>query len=369
MAGFTYNSITERGRILLSAAQVGATFEATKIVMGSGNIPSGYTAATMTAVVAPVIELEINKKKRAGDGTVTFGGAFSNETITEAFYFREFALFARVQYADGTYSDEVLYSYGNAGGNADLIPAYSTSTVVEKQMDLVVYVGNETQVNLTVASGLYNTHADNHAAGGEDPLTPAMIGALPMIEATTADYDMDAIIASGAHCAMYKTSANTLGTPYKKGVTNLQSCTILSWNNGQNRGQQVAFAAGRNDVFVRCLSVNGLEGWTRFATTDYAVNKAGDTMDGSLVTKVFIAAQNATTGRQARMIPHSNTTRDADFVNYLSDTQYIGLRLGTEADSLANAARLIRMADGAWSSYKIYHEGNAPAVVATAELV
>lgn len=178
MAGFIYNAITERGRILLGEAQTGATFDATRIVMGSGHIPSGSSAATMTAVVTPVIELAINKKKRAGDGTVTFGGAFSNKTITEAFYFREFALFARVQYADGTYSDEVLYSYGNAGGDADFIPAYSTSTIVEKQMDLVIWIGNETQVNLTVASGLYNAHAEKHAADGEDPITPEMIGAV-----------------------------------------------------------------------------------------------------------------------------------------------------------------------------------------------
>lgn len=178
MGVFISNSLTDRGRILLGAAQVDATFEATKIVMGSGYIPAGFTARTMTAVVAPVIELKINKKKRAGDGTVTFGGIYRNETITEAFYFREFALYARVQYADGTYSDEVLYSYGNAGDNADLMPAYSTSTVVEKQMDIVTWIGNETQVNLTVDSGLYNPHADKHAADGEDPLTPEMLGAV-----------------------------------------------------------------------------------------------------------------------------------------------------------------------------------------------
>lgn len=176
--GVFSNSITNRGRILLGDAQVGAVFEATRIVMGSGHIPSGFTAATMTNVVTPVIELGINKKKRAGDGTVTFGGVYSNENITEAFYFREFALFARVQYADGTYSDEVLYSYGNAGNNADLMPAYSTSTIVEKQMDLVTWVGNETQVNLTIESGLYLHHAEKHAASGEDPITPESIGAL-----------------------------------------------------------------------------------------------------------------------------------------------------------------------------------------------
>ena len=179
MGVFISNAITDRGRILLGEAQVGATFEATRIVMGSGYIPAGYTARTMTAVVAPVIELAINKKRRAGDGTVTFGGVYSNENITEAFYFREFALYARVEYADGTYSDEVLYSYGNAGDNADLMPAYSTSTVVEKQMDLVTWVGNETVVNLSVTSGVYTPHAEKHAADGEDPITPVMIGALP----------------------------------------------------------------------------------------------------------------------------------------------------------------------------------------------
>lgn len=166
MGVFISNSITDRGRILLGDAQVGAVFEATRIVMGSGHIPSGFTAATMTNVVAPVIELGINKKKRAGDGTVTFGGVYSNENITEAFYFREFALFARVQYADGTYSDEVLYSYGNAGNNADLMPAYSTSAIVEKQMDLVTWVGNETQVNLTIESGMYIPINEKGAPGG-----------------------------------------------------------------------------------------------------------------------------------------------------------------------------------------------------------
>ena len=65
------------------------------------------------------------------------------------------------------------------------MPAYSSSTVVEKQMDLVVWVGNDTQVNLTIDSGIYvphedfDSHATRHAAGGDDPITPASIGAAP----------------------------------------------------------------------------------------------------------------------------------------------------------------------------------------------
>lgn len=166
MGVFINNDITDRGRILLADAQMGATFEATKIVMGSGAMPSGATAASMTAIITPVIELPINKKKRSGDGTVTFGGVFSNETIREAFYFREYGLFARVKYANGTYSDEVLYSYGNAGSNADLIPAYDSGTIVEKQMDLVTWVGNETEVNLSLESGVYVTQNQIKGHGG-----------------------------------------------------------------------------------------------------------------------------------------------------------------------------------------------------------
>lgn len=162
MSVFINNNITDRGRILLAAAQTGAVFEATRIVMGAGFMPSGATARTMTAVVLPVVELQINKKKLSGDGKVTFGGMYTNETITEAFYFREFALYARVKYpatdaSEESYSDEVLYSYGNAGDSADLMPAHGSGTAIEKQMDIVTWVGNDIQIDLTVESGMYIT--------------------------------------------------------------------------------------------------------------------------------------------------------------------------------------------------------------------
>lgn len=162
MANFSSNSITERGRLLLADVQAGAVFIATKIVIGSGNLPAGKTPATMTAVVSPVKELTINKKERTPDGKAIYGGVYSNADITEAFYFRELALYARAEYRDSSGAvtksvPEVLYSYGNAGATADYMPAYSTSTVVEKQMDLVIWVGNNTQIDLTIASGIYIT--------------------------------------------------------------------------------------------------------------------------------------------------------------------------------------------------------------------
>ena len=158
MANFQNNAITESGRLLLAEVQAGAVMIPTRIVLGSGSIPAGKEPATMTAVVAPVKDLEINKKEKTPDGKIVFGGVYDNRDVTQPFYFRELALYARAEYRneDGSVKkavDEVLYSYGNAGATADYMPAYSTETVVEKQLDIVVYVGNSAKVELTIASG------------------------------------------------------------------------------------------------------------------------------------------------------------------------------------------------------------------------
>ena len=162
MANFQNNAITESGRLLLAEVQAGAVMIPTRIVLGSGSIPAGKEPATMTAVVAPVKDLEINKKEKTPDGKIVFGGVYDNRDVTQPFYFRELALYARAEYRneDGSVKkavDEVLYSYGNAGATADYMPAYSTETVVEKQLDIVVYIGNSAKVDLSIESGVYMT--------------------------------------------------------------------------------------------------------------------------------------------------------------------------------------------------------------------
>ncbi len=185
MATFKDYAITDSGRILKSHVDVGATFVPTRVVVGSGYIPAGKTARTMTAVVTPVKSLAVNKAERTPDGKVIFGGMYDNSDITEAFYFRELALYAKAVYPDGTEVDEALYCYGNGGDDAEYMAAYSTSTVVERQLDLVTYIGNDAVVNLTIASGVYasldefRSHAERHKKGGEDAITPADIGAAP----------------------------------------------------------------------------------------------------------------------------------------------------------------------------------------------
>lgn len=153
MANFQDNVLTDVGKIVMAEVEVGAILVPTKLVMGSGRIPAGKTERTMTAVVAPEATLEISGKQKTNDGYAIFSGVYSNKDITEDFYFRELALYAKA----GEDGDEVLFSYGNAGEMADYMPAYTSGTPVQRQIDLAFYVGNDAQVDLTIADGVYVT--------------------------------------------------------------------------------------------------------------------------------------------------------------------------------------------------------------------
>ena len=162
MSAFYDNNVTDVGLLLLGDVQMGASFVPTKIVIGKGYLPQGKTTRTMTDVADVVKELALNKATKNPDGDAIFGAIFSNEDIQEAFYYRELGLYAKGVYYNQSggverETAEVLYSYGNAGENAELIPAYSTGSVVERQLDLLVYIGNDTEVKLEIETGLYVT--------------------------------------------------------------------------------------------------------------------------------------------------------------------------------------------------------------------
>ena len=157
MSAFYDNNITDVGRLLMADIQMGAKFVPTKIVIGKGYMPVGKTTRTMTDVAEVVAELSLNKATKTPDGSAIFGAIFTNEQITQPFYYRELAMYAKGVYDEGRETEEILYSYGNAGDNAELIPAYSTGSAIERQLDLIVYIGNDTEVKLEIETGLYVT--------------------------------------------------------------------------------------------------------------------------------------------------------------------------------------------------------------------
>ena len=171
MASFRENGLTNVGQLMLADIQLGGEFDPTRIVLGSGMMPSNKTVEDMTDVVTPEVSLAINKKEKTSNGLVVLGAYFSNKEIGQPFYWRELAIYARHRTlnSDGsyTYSDEVLYSYGNAGEQADYIPVYGSNDAVERQIDLVTWIGNRTQINLSIEGGVFVTHLEMAKAIGE----------------------------------------------------------------------------------------------------------------------------------------------------------------------------------------------------------
>lgn len=246
MGSFKDNAITDAGRILLGDVQMGATFTPTKLVLGSGQLTAGVTPRTIKNVVVPVIELVPNKKQRSNDGTFIVGGLYSNEKINDGFYFRELALYAKAVWKDGRETTEILYSYGNAGNLADYMPAYSAGTPVERQIDIAIYVGNDTKVDLTIASGMYVAVVEKGAAGG------------------VATLDDTGKVPEGQLPALDFVPTSDKGKP--NGVATLDSTGKMPAEQMINAFDALAMQAGNRTTDELVTSPDGLDTWTSVIT-------------------------------------------------------------------------------------------------------
>lgn len=143
MSDFSDNHITNLGTGLLAQVMAGqGTLTFTKVVMGDGNMPAEQTPATMTDVVSPKAQAGITKAAVAENGTAVVSARFTNESQEDDFEWKELGLYAKV----GDAGSEVLYSYGYTP-QGEIIPAGTTSTtLIEKLVDVVTYIGDATEV-------------------------------------------------------------------------------------------------------------------------------------------------------------------------------------------------------------------------------
>lgn len=407
MGNFANNAITDVGRMLLADVQAGAVFTPTRIVMGSGSMPGGSTTQGMTDVIAPVKSLAINKKKRTPDGKCVFGGVYNNEEVTEPFYFRELALYAKAVYLneDGSVKSEgteTLYSYGNAGATADYMPAYSTSTVVEKQMDLVTWVGNDAQVDLTIESGIYITHGDfdNHAArhaiGGEDPITPADIGAVNKAGDTmTGNFGIATQTAptllfseqsanTGAQIQLWKNQVFIANYAVDQDSKNYRSVYLANHKAQDNIANALRLTDVRDSVanYYTVLHTGNIN--LVKPSEIGALNKGGDTVRGYLQ---FINTNDYFAIIKGRTLANGQThfltmgvgaegsttlehyTCDTEIFDSLKRDGRLELNPAIVNNVPSPDALILRGATADNRSYRIYGEHYSPAVVATAELI
>ncbi len=157
MGAFGGLILTNKGRALQAKAQTGVQLNFTKVKVGDGSL-SGQSILELNDLISPKKELSILELKIQPEGKATLKSFLSNSDITTGFYWRELGVFA--QDPD---EGEILYCYGNAGENAEYIPAGGGADVVEKYINIVTLVGNASNVFATLGSEIYVTQADFNA--------------------------------------------------------------------------------------------------------------------------------------------------------------------------------------------------------------
>ncbi|MGG1638239.1 hypothetical protein [Paenibacillus sp. NRS-1760] len=149
MGAFNGLRITTKGLALQAKAQAGKPLHFNRIAMGDGSL-TGQAIEGLNSLISEKKSLTITKLLPLTNGKATVGSSFSNSDITTSFYFRELGVFA--QDPD---IGEILYCYGNAGANADQIPAAGNGTdKVEKAIDVITIVGNAATVTANINNSL-----------------------------------------------------------------------------------------------------------------------------------------------------------------------------------------------------------------------
>ncbi len=155
MSAFGGIKFTSRGINLQAKAQAGTQLNFTRLAVGDGDLGSSQIF-DLTALKHEVKSLPVKKLKTLSGGKAVVGGVLSNEGLMAGFYWKEVGVFA--QDPD---LGEILYCYGNAGANAEYIPAGGGPDIVEKTLDIITVVGNATNITASIDQSLvYATKAE-----------------------------------------------------------------------------------------------------------------------------------------------------------------------------------------------------------------
>lgn len=188
-------------------------------------------------------------------------------------------------------------------------------------------------------------------------LTAEKISALPIIDAQSSDYDMDAILSGSTHNALYITNKDTLGTPYQKGISDYAAALILSHANGPNFGIQIAYMTGSIPL-IRTKKNGVIEDWTTgflpltggVVTGDFTVSKS---------TNAAVYVEN--TGNKRVAYLQASNNNNMAITNIKEDfTDKTELIITDESADLVDSILYNRKVNGESKIYRVYGEHNKP---------
>lgn len=145
MASFGRLVLTSAGLQAQAMAQGGTALKFSKIKMGDGTVTGNIAALTDLKSAKVTLNITDGELKNS---SYTVAAFFSNEDLTEGFYWKEIGLF--IEDASGK---DVLYAYANAGSNYDFIPA-TQDEAYAKWIRVAVAVGNATNISIADYDGI-----------------------------------------------------------------------------------------------------------------------------------------------------------------------------------------------------------------------
>ena len=143
--------LTNKGREVLTKAQLGDTLKFTGIAIGDGSYNGSYN--DITALSNQVAVLDILRAETKGSSCM-LEADISNEGVTAGYYLREIGILA--QSGDET----VLYAYTNAGEDAEYIPAGNDAVSMEKRLRLSLLTEGVSDITFDAASVMYVAQND-----------------------------------------------------------------------------------------------------------------------------------------------------------------------------------------------------------------
>ena len=387
MAGdmWKYAVITTKGLLLQSKVATGGTIEFTKTKTGAGMVePVLLQAQTALTDERQEFSFAAESTVNKETGTVSLVAVIDNDGLQVGYDCYQVGI-----YATDPDDGEILYAILQSE-NALAVPAEADMVGWIAEMNMAMQYGNAENVQITmnpagvISREEYEQHLNNEnnphkvtieqvcsASGGKLPVQNGglyinsetteenkaeaqealvTLGSVPIIDARSADYDMDKIFTNYQEFKFYRANNETLGTPYRYGKTGKQGMVIMNMTTHQNNyGVQIAFVTGEIPL-MRTLDNGVISEWTTgFIPLDGSVPMSGKWLELYL-NYAYVFANENQIQIGARTTQTSGKTDD--------NTRFLALRNSNYVGSLKNALALTSVVNGVKSDYNIYGEHN-----------
>lgn len=179
---------TSAGLNLFARGQTGERIEFTRIAVGDGTFDfDTEDYLTVSDLKSWKMDLPKESCKVTGDGQATLTARLKNTELTQGFYLREAAVFAR---DPDDPEKEICYAYCNVGDDCTYVPPKTSGTIIDLTYRVIIVVGAAENVSIVIDANMSyvsQTEFEEHIED-ENPHPNLNVFNLAYAGASSADY-------------------------------------------------------------------------------------------------------------------------------------------------------------------------------------